>query len=209
MTNPLRFCWLFLCLAWTGCASRAPVADPPPAYAAVYGDQKGAVASVNPLATQAGLRAFAAGGNALDAALAVAFTLGVVDPHNSGIGGGCFILARLADGRVIAIDGREMAPAGITREHYLDGGKVQPERSKIGALAVGIPGSVAAFHHLQSLGGKLSWEKVLLPAAQLAESGFAIDVTMAERLAGTRDRLARFPEAAAIFLRPDGTAPGR
>lgn len=207
MTISLRLCWLFLCLAGTGCASRTPIIDPPPAYAAVFGDQQGAVASVNPLATQAGLRAFAAGGNALDAALAVAFTLGVVDPHNSGIGGGCFILVRLADGRVLAIDGREMAPGGITREHYLDGGKVQPELSKVGALAVGIPGSVAALHHLQSLGGKLSWEKVLLPAAQSAESGFAIDATMAERLAGNRDRLARFPEAATIFLRADGTPP--
>ena len=209
MTISLRICWLWFCLVGIGCASRAPVVEPSPAYAAVYGDQRGAVASVNPLATQAGLRAFADGGNALDAALAVAFTLGVVDPHNSGIGGGCFILARLADGRVLAIDGREMAPGGITREHYLEGGKVQPERSKIGALAVGIPGSVAALHRLHSLGGKLSWSKVLLPAAEVAEAGFAIDGTMAERLLSNRERLARFPEAAAVFLRADGTAPGR
>jgi gamma-glutamyltranspeptidase/glutathione hydrolase len=204
MTNSLRFCWLFIGVIWTGCASRLPVADPPAAYAAVYGDQQGAVASVNPLATQAGLGAFAAGGNALDAALAVVFTLGVVDPHNSGIGGGCFILARLADGRVLAIDGRETAPAAISRELFLEDGKVQPERSRTGALAVGIPGSVAALHQLQSLGGKLSWRQVLLPAARLAEQGFPVDATMATRLASSVERLRRFPASAAIFLHADG-----
>jgi gamma-glutamyltranspeptidase/glutathione hydrolase len=208
MTIVLRLCWLMVCATCAGCTTNdsAPL-DPPPAYAAVYGEQRGAVASVNPLATQAGLRAFAAGGNAVDAALAVAFTLGVVDPHNSGIGGGCFILVRLADGRVIAIDGREMAPGGIDRDLYFEDGKVQPERTREGALAVGIPGSVAALHQLQSMGGKLSWEDVLLPASRLAEKGFAIDPTMAERLASSRERLVRFPATAAIFLRPDGATP--
>ena len=70
------------------------------------------VASVNPIATDAGLKAFEQGGNAVDAAVATALTLGVVDGFNSGIGGGCFILIRTADGKLIAIDGREMAPGG-------------------------------------------------------------------------------------------------
>ena len=72
------------------------------------------VASVNPVATEAGVNALKSGGNAIDAAVAVALTLGVVDGNNSGIGGGCFMLIRRADGKVIAIDGREMAPAAAT-----------------------------------------------------------------------------------------------
>ena len=84
---------------------------------------EGFVASVQPLATQAGLDTLRAGGNAIDAAAAVALTLGVVDGHNSGIGGGCFFLARLADGTFIALDGRETAPAKATRDMYLKDGK--------------------------------------------------------------------------------------
>lgn len=188
--------------------SSAPSSTAPASsYAAVYGNNRGAVASVNPLATNAGLAAFAAGGNAIDAAIAMAFTLGVVDSHNSGIGGGCFVLVRLADGRVLAIDGREMAPAGVTRETYLKDGKVQPGLSKTGPLASGIPGSVAAYHHLQKLGGRLNWQQVILPSADLAERGFPLDRTLALRLQGVQKDLVRFPSAAAIYLLPSGEAP--
>ena len=114
------------------------------AYSQVLPNQKGAVATVQPLATQAAVNAFTAGGNAIDAALAAAFTLGVVDSHNSGIGGGCFILARLASGQILAIDGREMAPAAASPAMYLRNSKLDPRLSKVGALAVGVPGSVQA-----------------------------------------------------------------
>lgn len=174
------------------------------AYARSTSDGQGAVASVNPIATQAGVNAFAAGGNAIDAALAVAFTLGVVDSHNSGIGGGCFILVRTAEGKILAIDGREMAPAGAHRDMYLRGGEVQSELSKTGALAVGIPGSVAALHLLQEAGGRLSFADVLLPAARIAEQGFAVDATFVSRLQSTQDKIAQFPASAEIFLRSDG-----
>jgi gamma-glutamyltranspeptidase/glutathione hydrolase len=206
MRTGLHLCWLLLYVSLGGCSSSTVTyTEQAPAYAAVYGDQRGAVASVNPLATRAGLNAFAAGGNALDAALAVTLTLGVVDPHNSGIGGGCFILVRLADGRILAIDGREMAPAGTAPSLYTKDGAAEPERSQVGALAVGIPGSVAALHHLHAQGGKLTWAAALLPAAQLAESGFPVDATMAERLLATREQLGRFPASAAVFLRKDGS----
>lgn len=178
----------------------------PDAYARSTSDGEGAVASVNPIATQAGINAFAAGGNAIDAALAVAFTLGVVDSHNSGIGGGCFILVRTADGEVFAIDGREMAPAEAGRDMYLRGGEVQSELSKTGALAVGIPGSVAALHLLQEMGGKLNFSDVLLPAATIAEQGFAVDATFVSRLQSTQDKIARFPSSADIFLGANGKA---
>ena len=173
-------------------------------YALVLDGEKGAVATVNPIATQAAVNAFAKGGNAIDAALAAAFTLGVVDSHNSGIGGGCFILVRWADGRVQAIDGREMAPAKAHRDMYLRDGKLDKSLSKTGALAAGVPGSVGAYYHLQRRGGKLTWADVILPAADIAERGFAIDATLANRLSRTQQSLQKFPASAAIFLNDKG-----
>lgn len=192
------------------CACSAPVEQPPlattsvAAYARTAPNHQGAVASVNPIATQAGINALVSGGNAIDAALAVAFTLGVVDSHNSGIGGGCFILVRTAEGEVLAIDGREMAPGAASRDMYLRGGEVQGELSKTGALAVAIPGSVAALYQLQQIAGKLRFAEVILPAADIADAGFAVDATLASRLQSTQDKLRQFPASAEIFLDDQG-----
>jgi gamma-glutamyltranspeptidase / glutathione hydrolase len=169
-------------------------------YAQVSPDGKTAVASVNPYATQIAMDVVARGGNAVDAAVAVAFALGVVDGHNSGIGGGCFILVRLADGRILAIDGREMAPAAASRDMFVVNGAADPELSRTGALAIGIPGSVMALYKLQQEGGKLNFADVILPAAELADKGFKISPALAERLSATRDNLAKFPASAAVFL---------
>src|SRR5437667_7038406 len=106
---------------------------------------KGMVASVHPLATDAGVAALQRGGNAIDAAIAVGLTLGVVDAHNSGLGGGCFILIRRADGKLIAIDGRETAPARATRDMFLRDGRPQPELSQTGPLAAATPGALSAY----------------------------------------------------------------
>src|SRR5689334_18683723 len=100
----------------------------------------GVVASVHPTATRAGLNVLKSGGNAIDAAVAVGLTLGVVDADNSGIGGGCFILIRLANGKIIAIDGREMAPAKATRDMFIRDGKADTRLSQTGPLASGVPG---------------------------------------------------------------------
>ena len=105
----------------------------------------GVVASVQPVATRAGIAAFEQGGNAVDAAIATALTLGVVDNHNSGIGGGCFILIHRADGSLIAIDGREAAPAAATRDMFLVAGQADTELSQLGPLASGVPGALAAY----------------------------------------------------------------
>src|SRR5262245_35980527 len=105
----------------------------------------GAVATVHPMATDAAIAAIKEGGNAVDAIVAAALTLGVVDGHNSGIGGGCFLLVRTERGSVIAIDGRETAPARATRDMFIRGGKAEPELSLTGALAIGVPGSLAAY----------------------------------------------------------------
>ena len=169
-------------------------------YAQTSPDGRVAVASVNPYASSIAMGVVARGGNAIDAAIAAAFALGVVDGHNSGIGGGCFILVRMADGRMLAIDGREMAPAAATRDMFVVNGIANPELSRTGALAVGVPGSVAAFDKVQKLGGKLKFRDVILPAADLAEKGFPISPALAERLAATADNLAKFPASAAIYL---------
>lgn len=173
-------------------------------YATTSPDGEAAVATVNPYATSAALDALAKGGNAIDAALAAAFTLGVVDGQNSGIGGGCFILVRLADGRILALDGREMAPAAARADMYIVDGRADPALSRVGALAIGIPGSVAALYELQKVGGKLAWRDVILPAADLAERGFSIAPNMAERLARSADQIAHFPASAQIFLDKKG-----
>ncbi|UUA72863.1 gamma-glutamyltransferase [Cellvibrio sp. QJXJ] len=169
-------------------------------YARVSADGKVAVATVNPYATQIAMDTVARGGNALDAAIAATFALGVVDGHNSGIGGGCFILVRLADGRVLAIDGREMAPAAATRDIFLVDGKANPELSRTGALAVGVPGSVLALDKLRQLGAALRWRDLILPSAELADKGFVVSHSLAERLAATAPNLAKFPASAAIYL---------
>jgi gamma-glutamyltranspeptidase/glutathione hydrolase len=186
-----------LVVTFTG---RLSADDQPNNYAQVSPDGKTAVATVNPYATRIAMEIVARGGNAIDAAIAAAFTLGVVDGHNSGIGGGCFILVRMADGRILAIDGREMAPAAASRDMFVVDGKANPELSRTGALAAGIPGSVAAFDKLQKLGGKLQFRDVILPAADLAEKGFSVSPALAERIAATANNLAKFPASAAIYL---------
>jgi gamma-glutamyltranspeptidase/glutathione hydrolase len=162
---------------------------------------KQAIATVHPLATQAGMDAFAKGGNAIDAAIAAGLTLGVVDGHNSGIGGGCFFVIRAADGTVTCIDGREMAPAKAHRDMYVINGKLDDEASKTGALASGVPGYLKACAAAQTKHGKLKLAEVLLPAADIAEKGFPIDEPYARKLAATAAKLAKFPASAAIFLK--------
>ncbi|WP_111640900.1 gamma-glutamyltransferase [Marinimicrobium alkaliphilum] len=173
-------------------------------YARVTDDGKAAVATVHPRATEAGLRALADGGNAVDAAVAAALTLGVVDSHNSGIGGGAFVLVRWADGRVEAIDGRDVAPAAAHRNMYVREGEVDSDLARTGALAVAVPGSLKAFDYMLAQGGKRTLAQLLRPAADLAEQGFAIDGVFAQRLSRHADTLARFPGSAEVLLDDEG-----
>src|SRR5688572_24607957 len=168
--------------------------------------EKGIVATVHPLASEAGVRAFEKGGNAIDAAVATALTLGVVDGFNSGIGGGCFMVVRLANGSVVAIDGREQAPAAATRNMFLRDGKADPDLSQTGALAIGIPGSLAAYDLVIRKHGKLTLREHLLAAAEIAERGFPVTRTYAQRLASTAKELRSFVAAKEIFLKADGSA---
>jgi gamma-glutamyltranspeptidase/glutathione hydrolase len=167
---------------------------------------RGMVSSVHPLATEAGLNVLKSGGNAIDAAVAVGLTLGVVDSHNSGIGGGCFMLIRLANGKFIAIDGREMAPSAATRDMFLRAGKGDTELSQTGPLASGVPGEVAAFDYAIKKHGKKKLKDLILPAAEIAEHGFVISAGYANRLESVAKDLAKFAASRAIFL-PDGKPP--
>lgn len=170
--------------------------------------QRNVAATVHPIATQAAMNAFKRGGNAFDAAVAAAFMLGVVDGHNSGIGGGCFVLARTADGRVIAIDGRETAPALATRDMFLRDGKPDPQASQVGPLASGVPGQVAALARLSLGYGRGDWQASIREAASVATEGYAITASTAAAIRNESKQLGRFPATAAIFLNPDGSAPG-
>jgi len=170
-------------------------------HAADAAFQQHAIATVHPLATQAGMQAFEKGGNAIDAAIAAGLTLGVVDGHNSGIGGGCFFVIHAADGTVTCIDGREMAPAKAQRDMYVINGKLDDEASKTGPLASGVPGYLKACAAAQQKHGKLKLADVLLPAADIAANGFALDEVYARKLAATAAKLPQFPAAAAIFLK--------
>lgn len=193
--RPLTFTVLLLTLCASAGAPRA---------AARAGCLTGAVASVHPLATEAGMRALAAGGNAIDAAVTTALTLGVVDSHNSGIGGGCFMLVRRADGTVLAIDGREKAPARASRDMFVRDGEVVPELSLTGALASGVPGSLAAYAYALRHAGRRSLAAALAPGARLAACGAPVSTALAARLEKTQEDLARFPAARAIFLDAEG-----
>ncbi len=177
-----------------------------PELAEAGDNTRGVVATVHPLATQAAMNAFEHGGNAVDAAVAAGLTLGVVDGFNSGIGGGCFVLIRRANGEVIAIDGRETAPAGATRDMFVRDGKPVPALSQTGALAVGVPGELAAFAEAVQRFGKLKLADLLRPAAEIAENGVSLDAAYVERLRAVTNELARFPETRAILLQADGQA---
>ena len=163
--------------------------------------EHGMVASVNPLATAAGVAVLKSGGNAIDAAVAVGLTLGVVDTANSGIGGGCFMLIRLVNGKIVAIDGREMAPAKATRDMFLRDGKGDTDLSQTGALASGVPGELAAFDYAVRKFGKKKLGELILPAAKLAEEGFALSAAYASRLNSVATDVAKFDAARVVFFK--------
>lgn len=168
-------------------------------------NRRGMVSSVHPMATEAGLNVLKAGGNAVDAAVAVGLTLGVVDTPNSGIGGGCFMLIRLANGKVVAVDGREVAPAAATRDMFVRDGKADTDLSQTGALASGVPGALAAFDYAVRRHGKKTLSELILPAAEIAEHGFALNASYANRLKSVADDMKKFEASRAVFFRDGET----
>jgi gamma-glutamyltranspeptidase/glutathione hydrolase len=147
-----------------------------------------------------GLAVLERGGNAVDAAVAVAFALAATYPRAGNLGGGGFLLYRVPDGSFQALDFRETAPRALTAAAFLDpSGKVDPARSREGGLAVAVPGSVAGLAFAQARWGVRPWPELLAPAIRLAEEGVTVTATSAEIYAEESSRLASDPAARAIF----------
>ncbi len=166
---------------------------------------QGVVASASPLASKVGEEVFRQGGNAYDAAVAVGFALAVTYPQAGNIGGGGFAVMRDAEsGEVTSLDFREKAPLGATETMYLDdSGKVIPERSTYGVLAAGVPGTVAGLHELWEKHGTMPWEDLVGYAARLADSGFAVDSSLALRFKEFRKKLTGFESTTTVYY-PEG-----
>lgn len=170
--------------------------------------EQGAVVTAAPIATNVGVDILKSGGNAFDAAVAVGFVLAVVHPEAGNIGGGGFALIRNgSDSTIMALDFRETAPLAATETMYLDeDDQVRTDASTYGALAAGVPGTVAGLYELWQEYGTMSWERLVTPAAKLADTGFVVDEHLAKSLAEYSQVLAGFMSTAKQYL-PGGRAP--
>jgi gamma-glutamyltranspeptidase/glutathione hydrolase len=168
---------------------------------------KGMVSSDSALATKVGVDVLASGGNAVDAAVAVAFALAVVFPTAGNLGGGGFMVARIA-GKPHALDFRETAPAASTRDMYLGPDGKPTDESWTGWKSSGTPGSVAGLHEAwRTLGSThKTWAELLAPAIAFAEQGFVVDDPFVKTLGMMQKRLVKFPSSAALFF-PGGQPP--
>ena len=163
---------------------------------------KGVVASPEREAASVGIEIMKAGGNAVDAAVAMGFALAVTLPSAGNLGGGGFMVINLPDGTEVAVDYREMAPLAATRDMYLDEkGKAVAARSRVGHLAAGVPGSVAGLCHVQARYGTLKLAEVVAPSIRLAREGFVVTRWLAGSLRGARSRLSRYGESKRVFLK--------
>jgi gamma-glutamyltranspeptidase/glutathione hydrolase len=177
---------------------------PPPisAHEPMYA-RKGMVVAQEPLAADVGVAVLKAGGNAVDAAVAVGFALAVTHPFAGNIGGGGFMLIRLADGRTSFIDFREKAPGKSTHNMYLDASGNLTKDSLLGWRAAGVPGTVRGLELAQKKygSGHKSWTELLQPAIQLATEGFPISRSQMLSFRVYTDSFSQFPESKRIFLK--------
>ena len=147
---------------------------------------KFAIATVDPIATNAGIKAFMDGGNAFDAAISAGLTLGVVNGYNSGIGGGCFIIGRKSNGEIFVINGRERAPFKAHEKMFVENGKPLSNLSKEGALSIAVPGALMAYSALCENHGRTPFKNHLENAAKIAEEGFIISKSFSKRICCTK-----------------------
>ncbi len=205
---------LFLCLAIAVAPALADVSQPIVRYDAfdhpVYGPA-GMVASQNRIASEVGARVLNEGGSAVDAAIAVGFTLAVTLPRAGNLGGGGFMLIHdAADDSTTSIDYRESAPPGADRDMFLDdNGDVDRQRALFSHLSAGVPGTVAGFWEAHQKYGKLEWSRLVEPAITLARNGVELSYDMSETLARRQERLCRSEVSCAYFYRADGTPYGQ
>ncbi|MBV8423696.1 MAG: gamma-glutamyltransferase [Candidatus Eremiobacteraeota bacterium] len=169
--------------------------------------RQGAVATDQLLASATGISILRKGGSAVDAAIAIAYTLAVTYPAAGNIGGGGFMLVRFANGKSHFIDFRETAPAAARADMYLDAqGNVVPGRSTLGALSAGVPGTVAGLEYARAHYATLSRKDLMADAIEYATAGFTLSESDAAMIAGARERLGKFASTSAIFS-PDGATP--
>lgn len=162
----------------------------------------GMVVTTHEVASEVGAEVLRRGGNAVDAAVAVALALAVVYPFAGNLGGGGFMAIRLADGRATAIDYREVAPAAASRNMYLDEkGDLVEGSSTVGYRAAGVPGTPAGLALALEKYGTMKWADMVEPARRLAERGYVVDRREERNLASDADKLAKFPDSRRIFLR--------
>lgn len=169
--------------------------------------RSGMVASAHPVASQVGVDILKAGGNAVDAAVAVQFALAVVHPSAGNIGGGGFLVLRDKDGKSYSIDFREKAPGKGHADMYLDkDGNIIPRASTLGRLASGVPGSVDGMAQAHAKYGKLSWKQVLQPAIDIAKNGVVLTEREARSLNSIKNDLLAVNPGSSYFLNPTGNA---
>ncbi len=191
--------------AAAGVERRLPAKDADDPATAV--GTNGAVSSAEPNASDVGLAILKQGGNAVDAAVAVGLAHAVTHPTAGNLGGGGFMVIRMADGKAAAIDYREMAPGKASKDMYLDAKGSVTDKSRVGALAAGIPGNVAGFAYAHEHFGSLAWKDVVAPAVALARDGHTIDSWHADDMRRGAERMdkAGFPDSAKYFRKPDGS----
>ncbi|MEA2170127.1 MAG: gamma-glutamyltranspeptidase / glutathione hydrolase [Solirubrobacteraceae bacterium] len=183
-------------------ATAGAVVKPPKVTATATGSG-GAAASVDPYATKTAIDVLRKGGNAVDAAVAAASVLGVVEPYSSGIGGGGFMLIRTASGHVSMIDGREFAPAAFTDTSFIDPDTQQPlpfDQAVTSGLGVGVPGTPATWQLALNRFGTMQLRKLLKPSIKIARQGFIVDDTLQKQTEANAARFADFPATARIYL---------
>ncbi|MEJ2539245.1 MAG: gamma-glutamyltransferase [Gemmatimonadota bacterium] len=161
----------------------------------------GMVVSEHPEASRAGAEVLAAGGNAVDAAIATGFALAVTHPSAGNIGGGGFMVIRFPDGTTTALDFREKAPLAAHPDMWLVGGEYSAQQHHYSHMAVGVPGTVAGFEKASRLYGESRWEELVEPAVALARDGFELSEALAESLARVVARFERYPATVAAFSR--------
>ncbi len=167
----------------------------------------GLVVADSELASAAGMEILKRGGNAVDAAIATAFALSVVDQASSGLGGGGFmVIYRAKDQKSFALDFRETAPRASSRELYMKDGKPVASLSLTGALAVGVPGEVAGLVEARKRFGTLSLATLVAPAVKLASDGFPLDATLRIAIERQQSGMKRFADLGRIFM-PNGEVP--
>lgn len=171
--------------------------------------ENGMVVASEKTAAEIGLQVLEDGGNAIDAAVAVAAALNVTEGYSSGMGGGCFILVYLAaDKKVHVIDGREKAPMIGNRDMYVNkDGTIKEGQSTEGVTAMGTPGEPAALEMIHERWGRKDWKELFKPAIDLADTGFIISRTYADRLLFNKDRLLQYESSIAIFFPKNDTLP--